>query len=57
MTENQLKRIEELSQYMNDQRTKHFYGKEESERSQQDIEIKEICTNVIAWCILIKENE
>lgn len=56
MTENQLKLIQQLENYARRMREKHFYDKEQSERSAEDIEIKEICTNVLTWCILIKGN-
>lgn len=51
------KRLKELEQYVRSKRDEHYFSKEKEDRSSQDIEIKEICTNVLAWCILINDNE
>ncbi len=57
MNKNQLERIQQLEDYARRMREKHFYDKEQSERSTEAAEIKEICTNVLAWCILIKGDD
>ena len=57
MTENQTKRMNQLREYVDRVRSEKYYGVPISERDEKDNELKELCTNVLTYVILINEDE